>query len=448
MTKNLKLTDVYTNNLKHINLELPHNSVNLIIGKSGSGKSSLAYDTIHSVSQSKYIQTFSSYTRQFFSNIQKGNFEKIENIRPSIAIKQKTKIRNSRSTVGSLSHLNDYLKIFFANFADAYCPVCGKKLEYFSGEKLARFLINKYKDNKNDNNKENYFLIIAPIKIKNKKDKNNFIAELKKQGFLKFFDTSLNKIVENDEEVKLDKENYIYLAVDRFLTFAESKEKRLIESIKESYKLSLGFTKIFEFKNNKLESKYSYSQNPTCECIDFKIPSPTPALFSSNHPLGACDECNGFGNILSIDYKKAVKEELSIKEGAVSIFETPTTTDLKELLFKYCKKEKIPTDIPFKELKEKDKDKIYFEENKSFCGIKPFFDYLKKRTYKMHVRVFLSRYQEESECPKCHGTRLKEQSLFYKINNFTYPDLQELEVIKLKNFILDFLNKNFKDAKK
>ena len=448
MTKNLKLTDVYTNNLKHINLELPHNSVNLIIGKSGSGKSSLAYDTIHSVSQSKYIQTFSSYTRQFFSNIQKGNFEKIENIRPSIAIKQKTKIRNSRSTVGSLSHLNDYLKIFFANFADAYCPVCGKKLEYFSGEKLAKFLINKYKDNKNDNNKENYFLIIAPIKIKNKKDKNSFIAELKKQGFLKFFDTSLNKIVENDEEVKLDKENYIYLAVDRFLTFAESKEKRLIESIKESYKLSLGFTKIFEFKNNKLESKYSYSQNPTCECIDFKIPSPTPALFSSNHPLGACDECNGFGNILSIDYKKAVKEELSIKEGAVSIFETPTTTDLKELLFKYCKKEKIPTDIPFKELKEKDKDKIYFEENRSFCGIKPFFDYLKKRTYKMHVRVFLSRYQEESECPKCHGTRLKEQSLFYKINNFTYPDLQELEVIKLKNFILDFLNKNFKDAKK
>ncbi|MGI6680091.1 MAG: hypothetical protein ACOX3T_01140 [Bdellovibrionota bacterium] len=433
MTKNLKIIDAYTNNLKHISLELPHNSVNVIIGKSGAGKSSLAYDTIYNESERKYIQTFSSYTRQFFNTAKKSSVEDIENIRPAIAIKQRTKIKNSRSTVGSLSHANDYLRIFFANFCDTHCPVCGRKLEFFLASMLAKKLIADFNsDGSKDNDKEinkdtskdsskdaskesnnptqkpsEYFLLIAPIKINKKKDTHSFIKELTAQGFTKFFDTKTNGIYSDNEKIILDENNKIYLIVDRFINFTSTKEKRLVESINQCYKLSLGFCNVLKISKDKVVYNKVFSLEPTCECIDFKIQAPLPAFFSSNHPLGACDECKGFGNLLSIDLSLAINENLSIKDGAISIFEMPSTLVLKDLLIKFCKKENIDIDAPFKDLQKEERDKIIYVREKGFCGVMPFFDDIKRRTYKMHVRVFLSRYQKETTCPKCGGTKLK-----------------------------------------
>ncbi len=441
MPKNLKITNAYTNNLKHIDLELPHNSVNLIIGKSGSGKTSLAFNTIHSESQAKYIQTFSAYTRQFFNTTKNGKVEKIENIRPSIAIKQKTKIKNSRSTVGTLCHLDDYLKIFFANFSNAYCPICGKKLEFFSSSALSKKLILESNSsiNKENDNVISYFLLIAPIKI-NKQNKEKTLDNLKALGYTRFFNENTLSLFNNNEEIKNENSCSLLLVIDKLLNFSQEKESRLIDDISQSYKLANGVCDIFYFTNSTLTKKSSYSQEPTCSCIDFKIPKPTPRIFSFNNPIGACPKCNGFGKTLDIDLDLVIpNKNLSIKDGAIVIFETNGTKNLKEMLLNFCKKKKIPIDIPFSKLSKEQKDLIYYEDKRDFCGVMAFFNYLKAKTYKLQVRVLLSRYQRETTCPECNGKKLNHTSLLYKINNLDFAEIQDFECSKLKTFINNFL---------
>jgi len=435
------LKGVRTHNLKNVDITIPHNELVVITGVSGSGKSSLAFDTLYAEGQRRYVESLSSYARQFLERMEKPDIEFISGILPAIAIEAKNPVSNARSTVGTQTEINDYLRVFFSRIGKTFCSKCKRQVQIEEPDVVAQKLIKQ--------NSNHWSLILFDVQVTEdfRKYTDDFLQELSKEGFLRVLVNneikSLDKQIFDDENI--DK---ISIVVDR-IQLSKEKQARLIESLELGYRY--GKNKISVKVSPEPSEKFPtdqksfsdwkthlFSRNFHCADCQMEYTKPTPHMFSFNSPLGACDKCQGFGRIIDIDWNLVVPDESkSLGDGAIEPWTKPSASWEFGQLKKYCSKKKIPWDKPFKELSKAIRDRILYKDDfdENFSSVQGFFKYLEKKTYKMHIRIFLSKYRGYFLCPDCKGCRLKPNALSVKITDKNIHDLCDLTLGGLKDFL-------------
>ncbi len=427
------------NNLKDLTIEIPHDALVVLTGLSGSGKSSLAFDTVYAEGQRRYIETFSTYTRQFFDKVQKPDLDRIENVRPAIAIQQRTRVHNARSTVGSMTNINDYLKILWSNLAKPVCPSCGVDFESNDGEKISRFIEKRGKIRS-----DSTFLICAAVPLEK-------LDKIKAAGYARHFSIKSGSIL--DIEDRPDSNDKILVVVDRCKGTGINL-KRLKESSEQAFLLGEDSLVVIELRPDRHAGaahlilgeekrrsaagvqQYEFQRQFGCSLSGVKISVPKPSLFSYNHPAGACPECKGFGKILRVSAALCVPDEnLSIKEGALQCWNGKAASGQRTKLAKFCEKEKIPLDLPWYKLTAKQKESLFNHKSAQFRGVLPWFARLERKIYKMHVRVFLSRFRAELICPSCAGNRLKREAQAFRIKGKTISEIWRLQLSELTDWL-------------
>jgi len=398
------------NNLKNITLRLPHNKVIAITGVSGSGKSSLAFDTIFAEGQWRFIESLSTYARLFLEKLDRPDVDSIHNIRPAIALEQKNPVRGSRSTVGTLTEIYDLLRVLYSRVAIPHCPNCGKEIRKWDPSQIVSELLERHND-------ERAVIIF---------ETDEPLESLKQRGFHRLW---LNgEIIEvSDITHNASRITHNEIVLDRLVI---RDEPRLSDSMEMAWKEGKERLKIIIFKESGKEV-LKFSSKNSCDDCNIELPEPTPILFSFNHPVCACPECKGFGNVLIYDEDIIVPDKyLSLSEGAIEMWEKLGYRWWKDQMIKGAKKSGIDTNKPYNELTKEEKDTI-FRGNQHFYGIDDFFEELESKRYKLHVRVFLSRYRSPVTCPKCKGKRLCENALAYKIDGIDIAELSNMPVSRI-----------------
>lgn len=400
------------NNLKNINIKIPRGSYTVITGLSGSGKSSLALDTIYSEGLRRYIECLSTYARQFLDRVDRPDVDEISGLPTAIAIESRNNVRNSRSTVGTTTEIYDYLRLLFAKIGRVYCTSCGDQIKEHSPQSIAELLIKEYKNKRTIISFPIQELDISP---------NEYLAK----GFTKAYIKS--EVIELENLEKLPKNSKI--VVDRIVIDSQSKS-RIVESVENAFvENSNVIIHILE------ETEITFTKDLECTKCNIRFSKPTPSLFSFNSPQGACIECNGFGNILEIDPDLVVPNpELSLSEGVIEPLTKPSYRFKMRQLIKFAKENSINTKVPFSKLSNDEKD-VIFNGNSHYSGVKGFFKRLEKKNYKMHIRVFLSRYRSAFPCSTCKGSRLKDEALWIKIGKKNISELTNMPVSKFYKFI-------------
>ncbi len=452
--KTLSILNARENNLRNVSLEIPHDTFTVLTGLSGSGKSSLAFDTVYAEGQRRYIETFSPYTRQFFDKVKKPDVDHIDNVRPAIAIQQRTRITNSRSTVGSMTSVNDYLKILWSALALPYCPTCKMPMRKWDAAPLTDHLITLHRI-------KNFpqFLICAPLPLgeRGPKQFRVEIERLSTLGYSRSFNPLTQEVESWEEGVapKTTSEGVLLLILDRLKGSAINK-KRLKESIDQAFLLTRStqsgsvcwvletdaekvrpYRRIINTPSQENEKGRSFQilefrNTLSCPYSQSKIEPPKPSLFSFNTPIGACPTCTGFGKILKVAEELCVPNPmLSIEEKALQCWAGEGATAEFRKLRNFCKEHKISTTTPWINLSEADKDLIFNNKTREYRGVNVWFKMLERKSYKMHVRVFLSKYRTQVNCPECKGTRLKQSALAYRVGEKTLPDLWNMPIGRL-----------------
>ncbi len=427
----IKVEGASENNLKSVNLELLPGTLVVFTGLSGAGKSTLLFDVLHAEGQRKYVETFSPYVRQFLETLKKPNVKSIKNVRPSIAVEQKNTVKNSRSTVGTMTELCDYFKVWFSQVAKFVDPESEEILIYETCESLTNKVIGL----------KNKTLIIGfwaqkPCSLSPKEFISFLIKAGHSRGFFKKKYFLLENIIEQNWE-----EQEIFIVVDRISPSVKYKS-RINEAISLSIKQGHGMGEVRDANGEKKLLLYEGIRSPVS---GKKYCTANPSTFSFNSPIGACPDCKGFGRIIKINPDSVVPDKsLSIEDGAVKPFSGKVYGYCKEDLLKACKKQGIPTDLPWNRLSEEitnfiwKGDSNYQDDKSNWYGIESFFNWLDKKTYKMHVRVFLSKYRDYFLCDKCKGHRLKKESNFWKWHSMSLPELYQLSIDDLLKKLKEF----------
>ena len=428
----ISLRGVSQNNLKGFDIDLPLGKLIVITGPSGSGKSSLAFQTLYAEGQRRYIETFSPYTRQFFDRMDKPNVKDVHGIPPSIAIEQGNNVRTTRSTVGTLTGINDYLKILFPHVADPYCPRCEDLILQDSPDSVLEFVNSKLL--------EKSILVCFRVPVPEGMESDEIFRFLSSQGYLRI--AVGDKIYRTDEPDKFCKEiksSFVIVIQDR-IKISKSKKirSRAYEAIESAFSIGKGKILIIE---QDFSNEWSFSKGLHCEKCELTIKEPTAGLFSFNNPIGACPECRGFGRTLGIDLIRALPDqELSISEGVVKPFQGERGAECQEDLIACAKIKGIDIDLPFTKLTKSEKEWVLFGEKGDpeanwqiglWYGVQGFFSWLERKAYKMHVRVFLSRYRSYTTCPSCRGSRLKPDALNFRIAKLNLSEIWQLPVSEL-----------------
>ncbi|MDO8281958.1 MAG: excinuclease ABC subunit UvrA [Thermodesulfovibrionia bacterium] len=400
------------NNLKNISLTLPHNKLITFTGISGSGKSSLAFDTIFAEGQWRFIESLSTYARLFLEKLDRPDVDSIQNIRPAIALEQRNTVKTSRSTVGTMTEISDYLRLLFSKIAQPHCPVCGDALKSWSPSSVVQELLEKYNGEK--------ALIIFQTKRP--------VQELQKEGFHRvLIDGKITELASLDT-----KQNTLDIVLDRLII---KDEPRLSDSIETAWQHGGSNVKIVIVKSEEENMPLLFSSALKCHKCDIEVARPQPLLFSFNHPLGACPECKGFGNTLKYSEGSIIPDkDLSLEEGAIDPWNKPSYIWWYEQFAKKAKKAGIRLDMPYKDLPQESKALI-FEGSKDFYGINDFFAELENKRYKLHVRVFLTRYREAVQCGNCGGSKLSREALAFTIGGLNIAQISDMPILNLREFI-------------
>ncbi len=406
--KKLLIEGAKQNNLKNITLSLPHNKVIAITGVSGSGKSSLAFDTVFAEGQWRFMESLSTYARLFLEKLDRPDVDAIHNIRPAIALEQKNPIRGARSTVGTLTELYDLFRLLYSKISTPFCPSCGKEIKIWDPSKVVSALLGKYHGEK------------AIIVFETKEP----IEELKKRGFYRvWIDGEIVDI--NSEPATRNSE--LDIVLDRLVI---KDNPRLSDSIEMAWREGKGRIKIVIYPQTTL----TFSSENACDGCNIELPKPYPLLFSFNHPVGACPACKGFGNILRYDEDLIIPDKsLSLSKGAIDPWNKPAYTWWKEQLMKGAGKDGFDTNKPYSEFSDREKT-LLFNGGSTFYGIDDFFEEMEGRRYKLHIRVFLSRYRRPLRCPQCSGKRLRDESLAYKLSGLDIAQLCMMPVSDTVSF--------------
>ena len=443
----IRLRGVRQNNLKGFDLDLPLGRYVAVTGLSGAGKSSLVFDTLHAEGQRRYVETFSAYTRQFLDLLDKPRVDSIENIRPSIAIEQTNTVKNSRSTVGTMTELTDFFKVWFSHGATCFDPATGEPVE----DDHPQSIWHKVRAAHPGRAVIIAFRVVRPDNL----SWSEILGGLKTQSYVRVLipstDSAIPPAIHRVEDLlaqpdALHGSNHLFVAQDR-LSVEEAQQSRALEAIEAALRFGRGEVRIFAADSLQELGHYSRGMHSPQTGRTFR--PATPALFSFNSPLGACPQCRGFGRIIEVDYRLAIPDQSkSIDDGALKCWEGEVYSASKDDLKVFARKRRIPTDVPFASLTPEQQSFIvegepgYGEENgktwpQHWYGVKGFFRWLEKSTYKMHVRVFLSRYRAYNSCPACGGTRLQPEALCWKWQGLTLPELYQLPVNKLLTRIGD-----------
>ena len=447
MKNSIHLSGIRHHNLKNLNIDIPLNKLAVITGVSGSGKSTLAFDVLYAEGQRRYIETFSPYARQFFDRMDKPKVDHIDHILPSIAIEQRNTVKTSRSTVGTMTEICDYMKVLWPHISSAYCPKCGKKIESTSVHGIWNSLCDKHQ-------KINICFIVFYVVLSSKISIKETIKYIHSQGYRKCIFNNQIAALENIPEDY--SESNLYIIQDR-ITFSSKYKKRFIDSCEQAYKYGQGTLLILDEKQIDIKNAIIFSNRLECAKCGIKLPHPIPGLFSYNHPLGACPTCHGFGRTIDIDLDLVIPDKTkTLREGAIRPWQTGFSMECQEDMIRLGTIRKIPLDIPFNKLTSTQKRWVIEGEpdygkdkqhnwQTTWYGINGYFRWLESNTYKMHIRVFLSRYRAYKLCSVCNGTRFVPETLYYKspyktVDNSTLITLADFYNLELKDALLFIQN--------
>ena len=440
----IRLRGVRQNNLKGFDLDVPLGRYVVVTGLSGAGKSSLVFEALHAEGQRRYVETFSAYTRQFLELLGKPRVDSIENIRPSIAIEQTNTVRSSRSTVGTMTELTDFFKVWFSHEAECFDPETGERVEDDNPQSVWRKTLAAHPGAQ--------VLVAFEVRRPANLAWAEILQNLKNQAYVRVLAAgpgAAGPAVLRVEELlanpaPLQGAERIFVVQDR-VRVEQASMARFTEAAETAMHFGRGEVRILDSAG--LAELGHYSRGLHSPKTGRKFRPATPALFSFNSPLGACPKCRGFGRVIEIDYRLAIPDaSLSIDQGAIRCWEGAVYSSSKDDLRKFTRRLGIPTDVPFERLTEKQRSFVvdgepgYGEENgkgwpRHWYGVKGFFRWLEKNTYKMHVRVFLSRYRSYNTCPACGGSRMQPEALCWKWRGHTLPGLYAMPVERLRGLV-------------
>jgi excinuclease ABC subunit A len=493
------------NNLKRIDVDLPLGQLTVVTGPSGSGKSSLAFETIYAEGQRRYVETFSPYMRQFLDRMDKPRVDDIRGIPPAIAIEQANPVKSSRSTVGTMTEINDYLKLLWPRIAGAFCPSCSREIRPETAQSITNQIFAQFSSCHSERSKPKVneveesltsseisrdpstplrsarddkeralvtVLVTFWVAVPPKTEPRKFFEFLQQQGYLRVWID--NQIVRVDADQKFKRLGARVQVIQDRITISEENRARLVEAIETALRFGKGKINVVPISGRTesatarpavapYQSAMPFSTGWHCAHCDLDIRPPAPGLFSFNNPLGACPECRGFGRTIAIDLNKAIpNRSLSIKQGVVRVFRGAEFGESQKDLLRACARKEIDVNVPFEELQKADQDFVIEGEKRSgdytdedyendrWYGVRGFFRWLESKTYKMHVRVLLSRYRAYITCPSCNGGRYQPEALNYKIIaalddrssgarktpiQLTLPEFQALSILDARDFL-------------
>jgi len=412
-------------NLKNITVEIPRNKLVVITGVSGSGKSSLAFDTIYAEGQRRYVESLSAYARQFLERMDKPDVDVIQGMSPAISIEQRTNTRNPRSTVATTTEIYDYLRLLYARVGKTICPQCGREIKRDSVHSAVDRVMQEAEGSK--------FYITFPMHDHEGKTITQELETLKKRGFFRVVvNGELIDVNEKKPQVKSKKE--IAILVDRYVLRKGEKESmsRLADSIQTAFVEGDGYAVVYHLEKKEY---IPFSQHFECSVDNIRFEEPEPQLFAFNSPIGACKKCQGFGRSVGIDMDLVVPDkEKSLKEGAIQPWTTPRFQEHLRNLARIAYDAGIPMNVPFRKLTEQQLNIVMNGYGKEFDGINGFFKMVERKAYKIQYRVLLSKYRGYTTCDECGGSRLRKEALYVKVGGKHIGEVVSMSIERADEF--------------
>ncbi len=426
--KFIRIKGARLNNLKNINLNIPRDKFVVITGISGSGKSSLAFDTIYAEGQRRFVESLSSFARQFLGRMSKPDVDEITGIPPAIAIEQKVNTRNPRSTVGTTTEVYDYLRLLYARVGKTYSPVSGDEVKRDTPADVIEYI--------KELPSEEPVLILAPINWSKTEERTEKLLELKEEGFTRLYSGGNVYRIENALQGELNTAPDVYLLVDRIIPgdFNEETEARMYDSLQTAFSVKMGSEAeqelILIISGTKTRKFSTFFER---DGIHFE--EPTELLFSYNNPLGACKECSGYGKIPGIDESLVIPDPtLSVYQEAIACWRGETMRSFYEELINSSHRFDFPVHKPYKDLSDNER-RLLWRGNEYFTGIDKFFEMVESNRYKIQYKYLLSRYTGKSVCNSCDGKRLRKEALYVKVGGKAITELLDMSISDLYSFI-------------
>jgi len=406
------------NNLKGFDVKVPLGELTVVTGVSGSGKSSLAFDTVYAEGQRRYVETFSPYARQFLDRMDKPKADRVSGIPPAIAIDQTNPVRTSRSTVGTMTEINDHLKLLFARAATPHCSGCGRGVSRDTAESICE----------EAGRGDSHLMVTFPVAVPQGFTTDEVRDLLSRQGYARILRESKNELEVIQDRILRNSDDF----------------GRVRDSVEAALKTGGGRVTLYDLAEDggTTSNPRRYSTGLHCPDCDIRFAEPTPNLFSFNSPLGACETCRGFGRTIGIDYRLVVPDEgLSLAGGAVKPWQSGLSRESQKDLLRFARRKGIPTDRPWRKMTRRQKKWVFQGEGewdgKQWYGVQGFFDYLESKAYKMHIRVYLSRYRTYLTCPDCGGARLRPEALLWRLGEGG-PGVHDVAVMPLDRCLVFF----------
>ncbi|MGE5486731.1 MAG: excinuclease ABC subunit UvrA [bacterium] len=420
----IRIRGARLHNLKNISLDIPHNKITVVTGVSGSGKSSLVFDTIYAEGQRRYVESLSAYARQFLERMEKPEVDDIDGIAPPIAIRQKNTTRNPRSTVATSTELYDYLRLLYARVGRTFCPECGQEVRRDTVDQVAEAMLAEPAGSR--------WYVLFPIRSSSTQELRDRLFDLRKKGFNRLYqDGRMFEFSSPESLLDVDFARPLFALVDR-IVMAPDLHQRIVDSLEICYREA--GEAIFEQAARAGEEQAApralrFSEKFACKRCKREFVTPEPSLFSFNSPFGACPRCQGFGNTIDYDLNLIIPNRgLSLDEGAVEPWTKPKYGAYLRG-FRKRANGKVRFDVPFCDLTEAERDAV-------LAAVRAFLAHLETKKYKLHVRVFLSRYRGYTECPECRGARLRPDALWVRVGGRNIAEVLRMNIAQAYEFFL------------
>src|SRR4051794_17684401 len=413
----IRIQGARVHNLKNISLSIPHEKLTVITGVSGSGKSSLAFDTIYAEGQRRYVESLSAYARQFLERMEKPDVDDIDGIAPAVAIRQKNTTRNPRSTVATSTECFDFLRLLYARVGQTFCPNCGTRVVKDTVDEVAAGVLEYPAASR-------WYALFPCGEHASTDALRDHLFELRKKGFNRLFQSGrLFEFSPPESLLDIDFSKPLFILVDR-ISISADLHQRLVDTIEICYREAGEVM----FENAATGEQLRFNERFQCKTCLMEFNAPEPILFSFNSPFGACPRCQGFGNTIDFDMNRVIPDpSISIDDGAVDPWTKPKYRSWLGNFKKH--KAKVRMSVPVCDLTEAERDNLE-------AFIRKFFDHLESKKYKMHVRVFLSRYRGYALCPECKGSRLRKEALYVRVHGKNMADVVCMNIAEAQEFFL------------